>query len=88
MYVGIDIVGGPQVSSRQFVFGTNKKIRSEFHVTYCSDSRESESLFLPPPPSPLDMVPPTLARFIHLRAEGSMLVPVLEKSPYRNWVVF
>ncbi len=33
-------------------FRNPQKIRSEFHVTYCSDSRVSESLFLPPPPPP------------------------------------
>ncbi len=45
-------------------FRNKKKIRSEFHVTYCSDSSESESLFLPPPPQWWCTLPPTLARFI------------------------
>ena len=64
------VIGGTQVSSRQFIFWNHKKIRPEFYVTCLVDSHENKSLFTSPPsigrctlpPPPCTLYPPPCAK--------------------------
>jgi hypothetical protein len=58
------LIGGPDVSSRQFFFRTKKIEGPKFHVTRTSDSRKIKSLITSPTPTWRCTLPRTLEHFI------------------------
>ena len=57
------VIGGPDVSSRQYFFRTKKIEGPKFHVTRTSDSRKIKSLITSPPPTWRCTLPRTLEHF-------------------------